>query len=170
MQPAFCKKYTVPKMRFLCDEMMAEVGRWLRAAGYDTKILDPATSDQEIFECAKKEKRLLITRDRHFLGMNDPDKLVIYLSCNSTDECIAELSSKLKINWLLNPFSRCVICNSELVVADPAKVVEKVSPDIRSRIEQFWYCPSCQKVYWQASHTDHMLKRLRFWQQSNSDH
>lgn len=34
--------------KFLCDQMCAELGRWLRAAGFDTAIIDTALEDQKI--------------------------------------------------------------------------------------------------------------------------
>ena len=38
--------------KFLCDKMCAELGRWLRVAGYDTAIIDNSCSDAAILERA----------------------------------------------------------------------------------------------------------------------
>ena len=35
-------------MRLLCDEMLARLGRWLRAAGYDTEIATGGASDRAL--------------------------------------------------------------------------------------------------------------------------
>ena len=44
--------------------MLQRLGRWLRAAGYDTLIARNAESDYELLRQALDEGRLLITRDR----------------------------------------------------------------------------------------------------------
>ncbi len=36
---------TSPEVRFLCDEMLTRLARWLRAAGYDTVMLEIGESD-----------------------------------------------------------------------------------------------------------------------------
>jgi uncharacterized protein with PIN domain len=56
-------------MKFFCDYMLVRLGKWLRAAGYDTKIATPHQTDQMILEEALGEKRYLVTRDSHFLQM-----------------------------------------------------------------------------------------------------
>lgn len=35
-------------MKFLCDHMLSRLGKWLRAAGYDTEIIVSSISDHEI--------------------------------------------------------------------------------------------------------------------------
>ena len=149
-------------LRFLCDEMLISLGKWLRIAGYDTAILDPKTSDQEILQLAIKENRFLITRDRHFLQMKDPEKLVLFLSSNSLDECAVELKQRVHLNWLYQPFTRCLQCNSSLIETNDQALWERVPPDV-VQSSNLWYCPQCDKIYWIGSHTDKMFKQLTFW-------
>ncbi len=152
-------------MQLLCDQMLAELGRWLRAAGYDTEIAEPKAADREILERALRDKRLLLTRDRHFTEMKAPEGTIIFLKSNSLDECALELGKKLKLDWLYLPFSRCLICNSLLTNPDERTIAEQVPPDICSSSQQFRYCHSCNKVYWEGSHTDRMLQQLQRWQE-----
>jgi uncharacterized protein with PIN domain len=35
-------------LRFLCDEMLAGLGRWLRIAGYDAAIAGPGRRDRDL--------------------------------------------------------------------------------------------------------------------------
>lgn len=148
-------------MKFLCDEMLARLGRWLRAAGYDTEIAKQGQSDSEIIERAKLEKRLLLTRDTHFLEMTKED--LIWLQGNLLEECIAELMLKLPINWLFKPFSRCLVCNRELVRAPPSSLTH-VPERICQEKPMFWHCDVCQKIYWDGSHTKRMLQQLHEFQ------
>ena len=66
-------------MKFLCDEMLAGLGRWLRAAGYDTEIAETQMEDSKILDRAMREKRFLLTRDRHFQEMATDGKTIIVL-------------------------------------------------------------------------------------------
>lgn len=148
-------------MKFLCDEMLIRLGRWLRAAGYDTEIVSTknSLSDREILEWAVRDKRLLITRDHHFIQMKEAKDVVIFLKANRLDECVKELSERIPINWLKAPFSRCLLCNHLLVTPDHAKL-EQLPADIQTRKQIFTFCPNCDKIYWIGSHTHHMKSRL----------
>ncbi len=142
-------------MRFLCDHMLVRLGRWLRAAGYDTAIPEGGQSDQQILEQAKRENRLLITRDRHFSEIDE--KTVLFLESNDVESCALELATKVTIDWLKAPFSRCTVCNTELEKA--SKEVE-VPEGVESNV--LW-CSSCEKAFWQGSHTRRMHDTLKRW-------
>lgn len=154
-------------MHFICDEMLASLGRWLRTAGYDTEIITYPMQDSEIFERAQKENRLLITRDRHFLEMHDSQKHVVFLKGNTLEECINELNERLGLNWLLRPFSRCIVCNSSLLESDDPSILDQVPIMVQEKAKEFWYCPRCKKVYWAGTHTQKMLEQLQMWQRKN---
>ena len=149
-------------MKFLCDQMLVRLGRWLRAAGYDTAVIETPISDQEILDKALKENRYLITRDRHFLDMKEAEGVLVWLEANTVEECAKELSRKVLINWLKNPFSRCLLCNEELQKAGP-EVLDQVPADVQKNCKEFWRCNKCGKVYWMGSHTNRMLSKLRKW-------
>ena len=143
-------------MKFLCDQMLVRVGRWLRAAGHDTAVIENAMDDRDVFNKAVVEDRVLITRDRHFL-QRDPER-VIFLNSNGTEACIEELRSKVKINWLKAPFSRCLLCNTPLREGDP-----RIEKEVPQDIDRCWVCDLCGKSYWEGSHTERMLKQLKLW-------
>lgn len=150
-------------MKFLCDKMLAGLGRWLRTAGYDTQIVKTSIDDGKILERALREDRLLLTRDHHFREMPAGEKTVVFLKGNSIEECILELNRLLKIDWLHAPFSRCLQCNSLLTNADEQAIQTQVPPAVLSFSDQFRYCPQCQKVYWKGSHSERMLEQLEAW-------
>ena len=51
-------------MKFLCDQMLARLGKWLRAAGYDARIIDEPLRDRQVLEIALAENRLLADQER----------------------------------------------------------------------------------------------------------
>jgi len=136
--------------------MLRGLGRWLRAAGYDTKIVANRMADLEILETAIKEKRLILTRDQSFAKLKRAEKHVTLLKANLIKDCVQELNQLLSLNWLYKPFSRCLVCNSELEITND----ETHSKKAPQGIEVLWYCPMCKKIYWQASHTKRMQQKL----------
>jgi uncharacterized protein with PIN domain len=85
--------------------MCAELGRWLRTAGYDTIIINTPLQDREIFKRALEEKRLLLTRDKHFKDIDPERKTVIYLRGEALDGWAEQLKDQ-GVDWLFCPFYR----------------------------------------------------------------
>ncbi|NGX58146.1 MAG: hypothetical protein K940chlam3_01051 [Chlamydiae bacterium] len=147
--------------KFVCDKMCSELGKWLRAAGYDTDIIQTPLEDEEIFNKAVEEERFLITRDKDFKTI-DPDKqTVIYLRSEAIDDWARQLKVEEGVDWLFRPFSRCLQCNSPFEkTAPPSEFPEGIPEDA----EEFWSCPSCDQLFWLGSHTERMESQLKAWQ------
>lgn len=145
--------------RFLCDEMLQRLGRWLRAAGFDTAIAAPGSEDRALVAQANAEKRWLITRDRHLARFRNGDGRIVLLNANETTELAAELTARFGIDWLHQPFSRCLDCNTPLLPATPAQL-ERVPQTALAIAWEGWYCPTCEKVLWRGSHVRRMRHML----------
>jgi len=150
--------------RFLCDEMLGRLGRWLRAAGYDTVIAKSGQPDRQLLEQALRESRTLLTRDRKLAEFRHADRCVEILTADTIEQQVWVLSQRHSINWLYAPFSRCLLCNAPLIAADPARLAE-VPPFSRERVKQLFTCPGCGKLFWDGSHVRRMWAKLRSWQQ-----
>ena len=141
--------------------MLNGLGKWLRIAGYDTKIITQPMRDEKIVECAIAEERLLLTRDKKI----KPNANILFLNGNTLEECVRELNQHLQINWLYRPFSRCPVCNTAFTESADADL-QDVPEDVRAHATPLWYCSTCNKVYWEGSHTARMRKQLEAWQSS----
>lgn len=148
--------------RFYCDEMLKGLGRWLRAAGYDTRIQDKGGSDGTMLQAARRERRFLLTRDRKLMEFRYAPGTVILLRGNALDECVVELSNRLQLDWLYRPFSRCLICNTELVKADGA-AWERVPEESRAHAKIVYCCVTCARIYWEGGHVRRMRAQLVDW-------
>ena len=151
------------RVRFLCDEMLKRLGQWLRVAGHDVLILPDGTEDRLVIEEAAQQGRLLLTRDRNMAQHPDAAPVVLLLECQGLEDCVADLSRRLPMDWLYRPFSRCLKCNTELVEAD-AKQREEVPQEALRQASKVLYCPSCDQIYWEGSHVARMRERLGKWQ------
>lgn len=139
--------------------MLQRAGRWLRAAGYDVLIARPGQPDLELIELARREGRLLLTRDRGLTEYRDASDVVVLLEANELRAQLAEIDARLGMDWLKAPFSRCMECNTPLVPA-PREVRKLVPPESLREGETLLYCPHCRKPYWNGSHVRRMRRLL----------
>jgi uncharacterized protein len=150
---------------FLCDQMLGKLAKWLRAAGYDTALAEPEARDQEILAQALREKRCLMTRDRHFLELDKGSTQVFFLKGNSLQEWVQEATALCSIDWLYRPLTRCLECNS--VLRSVARDVVDVPPKVSQTMDVFLICPFCKKTYWEGSHAERMRMQLKAWKEGN---
>jgi len=154
---------TADEPRFLCDEMLAGIARWLRAAGYNTLSAEPGEDDARLLARAAAADALLLTRDRHILQHRAAAGRALLLEGGSLPEQARELRERLGIDWLHRPFSRCTVCNAPLADA-PAEARNEVPPGARRRLDALWRCTGCGRLYWVGSHVARMRARLSAWQ------
>jgi len=147
-------------MRLLCDEMLARFARWLRAAGHDTVLAEPGTSDDALLARAGAEDRLLVTKSRELAGRAGSRGVLI--RGESADEEAMSLSAKVPADWRLAPFTRCVMDNAELRPARPEELA-RLPERARGLPGPFNLCPACGRLYWPGSHVRRMAARLERW-------
>lgn len=146
-------------MKFLCDEMLSVLARWLRAAGYDAAQAHPGENDRALVERAQNEGRVLLTRDRALLGIKGAKRVSYLLDNGTVDDWARQLRTELGVNWLAAPFTRCLMCNVPLVAAEP-QAIAHMPETSRTGPGPFRQCPQCQRAYWPGSHVKRMKARL----------
>jgi uncharacterized protein len=147
-------------MKFLCDQMLGSLATWLRFLGYDTFYTNEQIDDQELLAIAKKEHRILLTRDKTLIAITKKQKVdLIPIETISLDEQLTLALKDKSINEL-KVLSRCSLCNTELRIASKNQVKDKVPPKVYDQYTLFWLCPKCDKAYWRGSHYDKILKKV----------
>ena len=99
-------------MKFVADEMLGRLAKWLRVCGYDTAYFRHVR-DSEILRLAVVEKRGLLTRDTLLIRRRGI-KNFLFISCDQLFEQIKQVVRELKIPYPAEPFSRCIMCNDVL--------------------------------------------------------
>ena len=94
--------------------MVHGLGRWLRAAGYDTVIAKGGIPDRELARRYAGEDLILLTRDRHLAATAAGIVPVALFEGKSIDEPARALRTALDIDWEHAPFSRCIVDNRRL--------------------------------------------------------
>lgn len=147
------------QVRFLCDEMLARLARWLRAAGYDTTTAPNGARDNALLRVAIAEERILLTCDRKILEHRNADRCVLLIKAKGTSGAARELSEKVAIDWCSRAFTRCLEDNTPLEHAR-SHHNEQIPPRARALGGATAHCPTCDRVYWPGSHYRRMLRRL----------
>lgn len=143
-------------MRFLCDEMLVRLARLLRAAGYDTYLAQGAEPDGELVKTARREGRILVTRDKRLAAAFEESVLVSGWGLNAEAH---SLSRAVVLDWEFAPFTRCVIDNAPLRDATPEEIDR--FPERARRLDgPFRTCPACHRDYWSGSHVRRMGAKL----------
>src|SRR5450756_2792327 len=102
-------------MKFLADGMLGKLTRWLRMLGQDV-IYSVQFNDCELLELAKKEARVLLTKDFELYkraigrGMD-----VYYVEGKTESERLAEVAKRYSLQLAIDmDKSYCPICNTKL--------------------------------------------------------
>lgn len=157
-----------PARKFLCDEMLHSLGRWLRAAGYDTAVAAAGDDDEALLRHAVAEGRVLVTRDRKLAARGAPGAEVVVLSGNGLEENALELARRIGVDWLAAPFSRCLVDNAPLRPATEDEVA-RLPAKARRLGGPVTACSVCGRVYWPGSHVRRMRARLERWHGMTAD-
>lgn len=149
--------------RFVADVMLGRLARWVRALGYDT-LYDAAWNDAQLAEIARREQRVLLTRDVELTKRRGVAAVLI-----ADDKVMAQLTQLLRELQLddAGAFTRCIECNTELETVTTAQVAARVPPYVLATQTQFKACPQCGKIYWRGTHWNHMRAALRAMEQAH---
>ena len=145
-------------MKFLADEMLGKLAKWLRIMGCDV-VYKNKVSASEIIDCCRKEGRILLTRDTRLLAGNK-DIASLLISSDHFREQIKQVLKDFAIDPRPRALSRCLRCNQILVAEDKQAAKDLVPPYVFQTQEEFWRCPSCQRLYWPGTHHQRMLDEL----------
>jgi uncharacterized protein with PIN domain len=141
--------------RFLVDQMLLRLGRWLRLVGQDVANPEEA-DDTKLLQKARLENRILITRDRNLAELcRSVGVDCILINSNGLHDQMKEMA-RIGIKLQLNP-QRCTICNGTLMEAVKGTNSENGH---FSNLEKMWECEACGKLYWAGSHWKKMEETL----------
>jgi uncharacterized protein with PIN domain len=71
---------------------------------------------------------------------------------------VVEVLRRFDLFGLVEPFQRCLRCNSLLRPAAKEEVWDLLPPRVREEQGEFHQCPACGQVYWKGSHYRRMAR------------
>jgi uncharacterized protein with PIN domain len=138
-------------IRFLVDDHLRRLARWLRSAGADA-AWEAAIADRELYRRSWVEKRTILTMKKSLWAPR-----LLRIGSTAISEQFAQVVEACGLDPYERAFTRCVDCN--VVTEDvPREAVEgEVPPKAYERHDSYRRCPACRKVFWRGVHTERTL-------------
>lgn len=148
-------------MKFVVDGMLGKLTRWLRILGHDVKY-STKLDDTELLGLAKKEKRVLLTRDFELYKQATTKGVdAFYLEGQTGEEKLAELAKRFGIDLDVDmTMSRCPKCNTCVKPIPKEEVEDKEKKNTLVHYDKFWECSKCGQIYWQGAHWTRIRRTL----------
>lgn len=140
--------------KFICNGMLGKLCDLLKVCGIDTLY---SNQGMAILLKARRERRIILTKNTRLHGKEG----IFFIETSIPHVQLKDVITKFDLHNELQPFSRCIICNKELVAVDKKSVKDKVPYFTYKHFDEFAMCPNCQRVYWKGSHYKRMLKEIR---------
>ena len=140
-------------MKFLVDGMLGKLARWLRILGNDV-IYSVEFDDSELLELAKKDERVLLTKDLKLYKRAISRGLDYYYVEGKTEpDRIAEVAKRYSLPLVIDmDKSHCPICNTKLAAASKEQLQNELEKNTFTYYSKFWKCSNCGQIYWQGAH------------------
>lgn len=135
-------------LRFVADNMLGKLARWLRMMGYDTLYMISG-DDEDITKITASEGRILLTRDRQLTMRKGVSSF--YVDEIELEKQLKSVSSEFGLTFSEKSM-RCSDCNGELMTIDRELVNGAVPEGVFERNQTFYKCGMCGKIYWKGSH------------------
>ncbi len=148
--------------RWLADEMLGRLARYLRFCGHDVEYVR-SMDDAAISERARTEHRILLTRDR-VLARQTPG--AVLLRSPEIGEQLREVRAARPDARFELAFDRCPECNARLVPWSPHPHLPWPPELPRDRVEHGLLvveCPGCGRHYWEGSHAAEIRRKVSAW-------
>lgn len=158
---------SVTEPRWLADEMVGRLARYLRFVGCDTAYAR-GLSDDAIIELARAEDRVVLTRDRQLARKAGRALLLATTDLagqwRAVRAAFPQLPAELR-------FERCTECNGRLerdLGFPPEPRPEGVPWDRVAQGLPLYRCAACAHYYWEGTHTADIRARITRWAEEST--
>lgn len=149
-------------MKFIVDNNVGKLTKWLRMMGYDTLFFD-GRDDWEMVRTALAEGRVILTRDTQIMkrGVVTSGRLkAVLIQSDEPEQQIRQVVETLNLDCQSGLFTICLECNQPLKESSQQQVRDRVPPYVFQTQNQYVECPACHRIYWRGSHWQAMTKKL----------
>ena len=150
------------EVKFVTDNNVGKLARWLRLIGYDA-LLFKQKDDGQMIKTALSEGRVILTKDTQFMKrrlVTNGKLKTILVEQDDPKLQMQEVVKILNLNYHFKPFSLCLECNQVLIARDKEEVKNLVPAHVFETQASYTECPVCHRIYWQGTHWQAMLKKL----------
>lgn len=144
--------------RFVLDVHLGRLAAYLRMLGFDT-VYRNDYDDPSLATISSEQHRILLTCDRKLL-MRKQISHGYFVRARQPHRQLQEVTARLDLGRLFQPFSRCMHCNGAIQPVKKALIQDRLLPHTRAHQEVFGQCDTCHKVYWQGTHYQRMQRLI----------
>ncbi len=151
------------KPTFVVDAMLGNIAKKLRLLGYDSEYSSDI-SDDEIILKAKTENRILLTKDEPLLKKAKKQAISSIQIKNEKElEQLAQIFRNFNLSKVVisGNTSRCTDCNGKLETIEKNLVIDKVPNGVLEKVNEFWKCTNCDKIYWEGTHIERLQRFVK---------
>lgn len=125
-------------------------------------MYDNFAEDDDLLVRARREGRVLLTRDRPLAGRaaESDETRFVFLESGRLEDQLGQLVTDVGVDLDRPTFTRCLECNVTIESVDQESVRESVPPYVLRERTHFFRCLACDRVYWSGSHTERMTARI----------
>jgi uncharacterized protein with PIN domain len=130
--------------------------------GHDVEYSN-SMDDSELLTIAKKEQRILLTRDFELYQQAISKEVdAFYVEGQTEEQRLTELAERFGIKLGIDmATSRCPKCNTQVKPVSKEEVASRVEKSTFEHYTEFWECPKCGQVYWQGAHWTKIRETLK---------
>lgn len=143
--------------RFVCDQHLGRLARWLRFFGFDT-VYGRSWLEVELERLAVAENRAVLTCNRALLKRKSITCGRLIRSRCPEDQAV-EVVCRFHLADHVTFFGRCSVCNGVLGVVDKSAVIADIPPRTREWRDRYFKCRGCHRLYWEGSHVVDLRRR-----------
>ena len=122
--------------------------------GVDTLLRDDGEKIEELFDRARSERRIILTRDRKVAERRDMGSVAIFVvGSDEPREQLREVVTHFGLRLSADEFMmRCSVCNGRgYYNVDKAHAADHgCPPKVLETVDDFYVCRSCGKLYWEG--------------------
>jgi uncharacterized protein with PIN domain len=149
-------------VNFLADGMLGKLARWLRMLGHDV-IYSVEFDDSELLELAKREARVLLTKDlglyKRTIGKGMD---AYYVEEKTASGWLAEIAKRYGLLLMVDMNkSHCPVCNTQLKLTPKEQLQTGLEKNTFIYYDKFWKCTNCGQIYSQGAHWTQINNTLR---------
>lgn len=157
--PPNANKSSISETRFILDAHLGKLAKYLRMLGFDT-LYSNHFKDNEIISLAETSHHIILTRDKSLLT-SSKIKRGCYVRAIHPHEQLKEIVRRFDLTKQFKSFTRCMTCNAPLSKVDKNSILSKIPTEVASVFNDFYYCRTCDKVFWKGSHFRRMEQYIR---------
>ncbi len=140
--------------RFVLDVHLGKLASHMRLLGFDV-LYSRVFNDDELMSISLHEQRTLLSRDRRLVLHGSLTRAYLVREDHPRDQTV-EVLQRFGLFSSIQPFTRCLTCNTLLRSVGQDDVAGRLPPRVREVFNEFYLCPYCDRVYWKGSHYEGM--------------